>query len=813
MRGIKKLSLQLGVAALTASVFSIFFVARANAATFTVTNTNDSGAGSLREAINDANSNSNPATMDVIEFNIAGAGVKTITLVSALPTITQKVTINGYSQPGASANTAVAPNPMNGTILIEINGENLDGDAAAPGEASGISLAAADCVIKGLSVFNFGGVDSGSVSNGAVVVFASGGVIQGNYLGVRADGLTRGTGRNDAAVGLVSTNILVGGTNPEDRNVLFAKSNSNTTATIFSVGSGSEIYGNYIGIAKDGVTDLTPEAADANGLNPPFSFGINMTNDGSITVGGPNAGQSNVISGNTANVILSSNNNVVQGNYIGTDYTGNVRESITNGVGITSAVGDQNLIGGTDPGEGNVIRAVKGAGINIVEFSIPAMGPDPLSSQRLAILGNRISDVQIFGLNDFGNSNLGIDIAKNIDTSDPADFLPDEFEQYGPNQNDAGDIDTGANGRINSPAIKSAKQSANQIEVSYDLDAAGSPSNSYRIEFFANDASTIFGTGPGHELIGAVTVSPGTSLTANLTVSGDYANKALSATATAIDGTSSTGFGATSEFAQNVEIGSSADTDADGIPDTEEDGAPNNGDGNEDGIADKSQPTVTSFVDVNGDHYITFAVTGCRENSNVAVLEFAALNARDNGYQYPFGLTDFTLNCSRGDTASISMYTFSDQGINGFKARKFRAATNNFITIDGATLTEEEVGGQKAIKLAYSITDGGAFDDDGQENGLIVDPVGLANPTLVATILPETGLPYWFLPVPLALLFTAIYVVYDWQRHRKPLIEQDPNVRYTIWHHLRVVTIPVFKYRISFVVSKPSKDGGPTPAG
>ncbi len=100
------------------------------------------------------------------------------------------------------------------------------------------------------------------------------------------------------------------------------------------------------------------------------------------------------------------------------------------------------------------------------------------------------------------------------------------------------------------------------------------------------------------------------------------------------------------------------------------------------------------------------------------------------------------------------------------------------------------------------------MDDDGQENGLIVDPVGLANPTLVATILPETGIPYWFLPVPLALLFTAIYVVYDWQRHRKPLVEQDPSVRYTIWHHLRVVTIPLFKDRISFVVSKPSSTSG-----
>lgn len=745
--------------------------------------------------------------MDSIEFAIPGSGVKTITVATALPALTQMVTINGYSQVGASANSAAVPNPLNSTILIEINGENISGDGQPVGTASGISISAASCVIQGLSIYNFGGITDGGALNGAITVLATDAVIQGNYLGVKADGITPGPARNDAALGLISNSALIGGTNPEDRNVIFAKSEHNASAAIFVAGSASEVYGNYIGIGKDGVTDLTPQEADANGLNPPFAFGINMTDGGGNTVGGPNVNQRNVISGNTANVIFSSDNNIVQGNYIGTDYTGNINSSFTNGAGVINSTGDQNILGGTNAGEGNVIKGVKGFGVNVSVFSLPAISYE-LSGQRLSILGNSISDIGVFSLNVFGNSNLGIDISRQTDTDDSSNFVPDVFEQYGPNQNDSGDADTGANGRINSPQLNSAKQTGGQIAVNYDLDAADSPSNSYRVEFFANDSSTIFGYGPGKEFIGAVTVSPGTNLTASLTVSGDYSNKALSATTTAIDGASSTGFGSTSEFARNVEIGSDTDTDADGVTDADEDGAPNNGDGNEDGIADKLQPTVTSFVDVNGNHYITFAVTGCRENSNVAVLEFAALNARDNGYEYPFGLTDFTLNCSRGDTASITMYTFSEEGVNGFKPRKFRSATNSFASIDGAALTDEVVGGEKAIKLTYSITDGGALDDDGQENGLIVDPVGLANPTLVASILPETGVPYWFLPVPLALLFTAVYVIYDWRRHRKPLVEQDPSVHYTIWHHLRVVTIPLFKYRISFVVSKPTSNGG-----
>src|SRR5262245_40396879 len=60
--------------------------------TFVVNNTNDSGAGSLRQAILDANANAGP---DTINFNIPGAGVHTITPVGSLPPLTDPVTIDG----------------------------------------------------------------------------------------------------------------------------------------------------------------------------------------------------------------------------------------------------------------------------------------------------------------------------------------------------------------------------------------------------------------------------------------------------------------------------------------------------------------------------------------------------------------------------------------------------------------------------------------------------------------------------------------------------------------------------------------------
>ncbi len=83
-----------------------------SAATFTVTNTFDSGPGSLREAI--LNANGTPGNDD-IAFAIPSPGVQTIVLASPLPPITQAVLIDGFTQPGSSVNTQpVRPGPQRG---------------------------------------------------------------------------------------------------------------------------------------------------------------------------------------------------------------------------------------------------------------------------------------------------------------------------------------------------------------------------------------------------------------------------------------------------------------------------------------------------------------------------------------------------------------------------------------------------------------------------------------------------------------------------------------------------------------------------
>ena len=77
-----------------------------------VTNTNNAGSGSLRQAILDSNADS--GDRDTIVFNIPGSGVRTITPLTALPLITQPVVIDGTTQPGYA-----------GTPVIELNGNGL----------------------------------------------------------------------------------------------------------------------------------------------------------------------------------------------------------------------------------------------------------------------------------------------------------------------------------------------------------------------------------------------------------------------------------------------------------------------------------------------------------------------------------------------------------------------------------------------------------------------------------------------------------------------------------------------------------------
>ena len=176
--------------------------------TFLVSNTGDSGPGSLRQAILD--SNHAVGATNTIDFDISGTGVQTIVPLSSLPAITNPVLIDGFSQPGYS-----------GTPLIELSGSQAGG-------GDGLTITGSNVTVRGLDINNFlQGAGIHITGTGA-----TGDWIYGNFLGTDPTGTqaepnnegveidggasgnligTNGDGVNDAAErNLLSGNLFVG---------------------------------------------------------------------------------------------------------------------------------------------------------------------------------------------------------------------------------------------------------------------------------------------------------------------------------------------------------------------------------------------------------------------------------------------------------------------------------------------------------------------------------------------------------------------------------------------------------------------------
>ena len=154
----------------------------AHAVSITVNNTADPGDGdcnpnggcTLREAINEANA----TTADTIRFDIPGGGVKTISPTSRLPFISEQLTIDGYTQPGASKNSLAKG--TNAVLKIELDGS----DAGVASEALRIR-GASDCVIKGLVINRF---DGNSISIGYPGFETEDNRVVGNFIGTNPSG-------------------------------------------------------------------------------------------------------------------------------------------------------------------------------------------------------------------------------------------------------------------------------------------------------------------------------------------------------------------------------------------------------------------------------------------------------------------------------------------------------------------------------------------------------------------------------------------------------------------------------------------------
>ena len=303
-------------------------------ATIIVTSTGDSvdsldGEVTLREAILESNAVAGP---DVIEFSIAGSGVRTISPMSVLPTITDSVTLD------ATTITGFADSPM-----VEI-----DGTSAGTG-VTGLRVQSDNTTIRGLVINRFSG-------NGIVVNGVDNFVLETSYIGTDPTGQV-GLGNGDNGVYLLTTtNSRIGGTATNAGNLISGNGTPSTRDGIHVWSSSNvQILGNRIG------TDINGESAIPN-----TNDGIHISNGSTeIIVGGVLSGSGNLISGNGFDgiEIRSATGNLVQGNIIGLSSDGSSALPNKSGVEIDGA--NSNTIGGSVLSARNVIGGNTGNGIEI----------------------------------------------------------------------------------------------------------------------------------------------------------------------------------------------------------------------------------------------------------------------------------------------------------------------------------------------------------------------------------------------------------------------------------------------------------------
>jgi titin len=346
--------------------------------TFDVKNTSDNTSttetGSLWEAIYDSN-NSPSATPNTIIFEIPGNGIQTIKITSALPTITQPIILDGFTQPG----TGSGPTPG-----IELNGDNV--------ASVGVDLASSGSTIEGLAIVDF-------TLDGVQINSASDNLITDNYIGVTTAGAPDGNGGNGVTIQGNSSGNTIGGTASDTGNLISANGANGIEIGNNPLGnppagtpSGNLVEKNHIGTDSSGNGDDSGKMANQKN-------GVYIT-EGSTdnTIGATTSGAYNVISNNEGNGVDiddSSSGNLVAGNRIGTEAkgTGALKNSL-DGVLIAGGA-SSNTIGGTGTNAFNLISGNQDNGISLDDAN------DNL------VLGNLVG-TQLDGTDPLANFGYGI---------------------------------------------------------------------------------------------------------------------------------------------------------------------------------------------------------------------------------------------------------------------------------------------------------------------------------------------------------------------------------------------------------------------
>jgi len=579
----------------------------------TVTNTSDAGPGSLRQALLDANA-STDARVDV-RFNIPGAGVHTIRVTSALPTLTHaNFTVDASTQPG------YVDHP-----LIELAPDDPAAVADDDSFFSGLYVNAADASVIGLNVHGF--------DIGLYFDHADGARVFGNFIGTDPTGtmpMPNGTG-----VRLSTTRHALVGDIPAPgvvtRNVFSGNSGFGISIGHDDNGPGENVIrGNFIG------TDASGAVAVPNGDD-----GINIFYSTGNVVGGDTRAAANIISGNKGNGVKTGvagtviRNNLIgtdvggakalansgrgvavddgdatvddnvisgngddgvyvelhayariRGNFIGTDITG-LKGLGNRGSGVSASSFSGSDIGGTAPGDRNVIAANRDSGVEIAGPSYHNFPPSVLGNY-IGVnaagrpLGNSLDGVAVWSSRSNTTVGDGTAAGANVIAHNKGNgvavydglFDPDEVRFAtrilrnsiyanhklgidlggdGVTANDALDRDAGANDLTNAPVLRTAEPTtasggAAATRVRGKLQARAN--KTYLVQFFTTGTADPSGRGEGGAFLGERTVTTNANgyVALSVRLPGALAGKFVTATAT------HTTRGATSEFSTAVRV-------------------------------------------------------------------------------------------------------------------------------------------------------------------------------------------------------------------------------------------------------------------
>lgn len=557
--------------------------------------------------------------------------VKTVDLSIPLPKIVGPIIIDGTSQPGAvieinasgirgtevlklsTGNSTIrglainrfnAPNTNVAGILLSGGTNNIIEGCSIGTNSAGTSIAespvgnadfSAGIAIRSSNNNRIGGttaaarnVISGVDGNGIVISnFGVGNRIQGNYIGTDVTGSTS-VGNQRVGIAIVlSSNNIIGGTEPGAGNVI--SGNLERGISITENCGEIMIQGNKIG------TDVTGTIKVANRIAGVFLTAKNGVTLINTTIGGTSAAAGNIISGNDGYGLVVSEgvlNTQVQGNFIGINADG--KGALGNGYGVIVTQTNAITIGGSSISAKNIISGneLTGIGIGFLidnktggtssmiqnnfiggDINGAALGNKQdgifveVNSAAHTIVDNRIAFNGTNGIRipnvtaNPGTPGVQIRIESNLIYNNA--LLGIDLGEAGVTENDPGDTDAGANLQQNYPVLTSANvasatgtvtpQAAFPITINFN----STPNSSFTMQFFFGSSCS----GAGHSFSGAIPVRLEPSLTFTTDASGNFSrvyniNIPDNVTGGFVNATATSAEGNTSEFSSCLQIGS-----------------------------------------------------------------------------------------------------------------------------------------------------------------------------------------------------------------------------------------------------------------